>query len=61
MSVWKRAGAGLTLEALASFVQTTGVCKVHLGTAIRENRRIDGAVEIEKVKQARALLDGLIK
>lgn len=55
------AGAGLTLEQLSSFVQATNVRSVHLGTAVRENNRIDGCVDVEKVKQARALLDSLIK
>ncbi|MNR25345.1 hypothetical protein D3C85_1424900 [compost metagenome] len=54
-------GGGLTLERLASFVQSTGVQCVHLGTAVRERNHVDGAVEEEKVKRARNILDGLFR
>lgn len=52
-------GGGLTLDSMASFVQSTGVTSIHLGTAVRENNSVDGAVEEAKVRKARVILDGI--
>ncbi|NQX58539.1 copper homeostasis protein CutC [Paenibacillus qinlingensis] len=54
-------GGGLTLDSLTSFVQGTGVQSVHLGTAVRENGTVSGAVEEEKVRKARIMLDEIIQ
>jgi copper homeostasis protein len=54
-------GGGLTLDSLSSFIQATGVHNVHLGTAVRENGSVSGAVEEVKVRKARTLLDEIIQ
>ncbi|OCT14418.1 hypothetical protein A8709_26800 [Paenibacillus pectinilyticus] len=54
------AGSGLTLQSLETFVLATSVQCVHLGTGVRANGDVDEMVDVERVKQARAILDRIV-
>lgn len=60
-SLYILAGGGLTLESLKSFVLATRVRAVHLGTGVRTNMNVDEPVAEEKVKQARTILDEIVR
>jgi len=53
------AGAGLTIEAVADFVNATHVEAVHFGSGVRVNGNGLALVEAAKVAQVRALLDAV--
>ncbi|SAK48964.1 CutC family protein [Caballeronia hypogeia] len=51
------AGAGLTVDAVAPFVASTGVQAVHFGSGLRVDGKGLAAVDEERVRRVRALLD----
>jgi copper homeostasis protein len=51
------AGAGLTVDALASFVAATGVRAVHFGSGVRVGGNGLAPIDAERVARVRALLD----
>ncbi|NML33335.1 copper homeostasis protein CutC [Paraburkholderia antibiotica] len=53
------AGAGLTMDALAGFVNRTRVEAVHFGSGVRVNGNGLAAVDGEKVARVRALLEAM--
>ncbi|OLL33653.1 copper homeostasis protein [Burkholderia sp. SRS-W-2-2016] len=55
------AGAGLTIDAVAGFVQSTRVDAVHFGSGVRVDGNGLAPVEQEKVARVRALLDAIAR
>ncbi|SAK79650.1 CutC family protein [Caballeronia catudaia] len=51
------AGAGLTVDAVAAFVASTGVRAVHFGSGVRVDGQALAPVDEERVRRVRALLD----
>ncbi|SAL19537.1 CutC family protein [Caballeronia peredens] len=51
------AGAGLTVEAVAPFVASTGVRAVHFGSGVRVDGRALAPVDEERVRRVRAWLN----
>jgi copper homeostasis protein len=50
------AGAGLTVDAVAAFVQATGVKAVHFGSGVRVGGNGLAPVDPQRVAKVRALL-----
>jgi copper homeostasis protein len=51
------AGSGLTVDAVANFVRTTGVRAVHFGSGVRERGEVLAPADARLVAKARAALD----
>lgn len=54
------AGAGLTLQNLASFVKDTSIQEVHLGSAMRANSDIHLALDPARIAEAQRILQSSI-